>query len=223
VNIVTYPDRELLVMDVAEVLGDALVAALHQRDRVTFAVPGGTSPGPVFAALSQVSLPWDRVDVILTDERWVPETSERSNTALLRRTLLTGPAAAATLIPLRAETEMPEASLDALTSRVTKALPVDVMLIGMGADMHTASLFPGADRLADALAPDAPPLMAMRAPGAPEPRITLTAPGLREAMDIHLLIMGAEKKAAVERAATLPPAEAPVAILLDRATIHYAE
>lgn len=217
-----YPDRDLLALDLAEVLADSLNDVLRREDRVTFAVPGGTSPGPVFEALSQVHLPWDRVDVMLTDERWVPETSERSNTALLRRTLLTGLAAAATLIPLYADTPVPEDSLEALSDRIATVLPIDVMLIGMGTDMHTASLFPGADRLADGLADDAPVLLPMRAPGAPEPRVTLTAPVLRDAMDIHLLITGEAKKAALEAALKLSPTEAPVACLLDAAQVHYA-
>lgn len=222
-NWTDYPDRDLLALDLAETLADSLVAALHNKDRVTFAVPGGTSPGPVFDALSQVHLAWDRVNVILTDERWVPETSDRSNTALLRRTLLTGPAAAATLLPLYAGTETPEDSLDALSDRIATALPIDVMLIGMGADMHTASIFPGADRLEEALSDEAPVLLPMRAPGAPEPRITLTAPVLRNAMDIHVLIMGAEKKTAIRQAATMKPIDAPIACLLHAAQVHYAD
>lgn len=218
-----YPDRDFLALDLAEVLADSLNTALHTKERATFAVPGGTSPGPVFDALSQVHLPWDRVDVMLTDERWVPETSDRSNTALLRRTLLTGPAAAATLIPLYAGTETPEDSLDALSADIAKTLPIDVMLIGMGADMHTASLFPGADRLDEALSDKAPILLPMRAPGAPEPRVTLTAPVLRNAMDTHILIMGPDKKDAITRAEKLSPSEAPVACILADAQVHYAD
>ncbi|GGE25115.1 6-phosphogluconolactonase [Primorskyibacter flagellatus] len=219
----TYPDRDLLALDLADTLASSLRNALARNDRVSFAVPGGTSPGPVFDALSTVHLDWDRVDVMLTDERWVPETSERSNTALLRRTLLTGPAAAATLIPLRADTATPEESLDALSAAIAPLLPIDVLLVGMGADMHTASLFPGADRLEEALSSHAPVLLPMRAPGAPEPRVTLTAPVLRGAMDTHVVIMGAEKKAAIEQARHLTPAEAPVSVLLGDATIHYAD
>jgi 6-phosphogluconolactonase len=89
--------------------------------------------------------------------------------------------------------------------------------------MHTASLFPGADRLAEALAPNAPVLMALRSEAAGEPRITLTARVLRDAMTIHLLITGAEKRAALERAQSLPPEEAPVRAVLDHATVHWAE
>jgi 6-phosphogluconolactonase len=222
-NFKRYPDHDMLVLDLVDVLAASLNAALNTKDRVTFAVPGGTTPGPIFDALSQVHLPWDRVDVILTDERWVPETSARSNTALLRRTLLKDAAAAATLLPLVAESETPEDSLDMLTEGLRDHLPLDVLLIGMGADMHCASLFPGADRLADALANNAPPLMPMRAPGAPEPRITLTAPVLRGAIDTHILITGAAKKDAIEKAKKLPPDQAPIAAILDGAQVHYAD
>lgn len=218
-----YPDRDFLALDLAEVLADALNRTLHHKERATFAVPGGTSPGPVFDALSQVHLDWHRIDVLLTDERWVPESSDRSNTGLLRRTLLKGQAAAANLVPMVADTAEPEDALDALAAMIAPLLPIDVMLIGMGADMHTASLFPGADRLADALSPKAPVLMPMRAPGAPEPRVTLTAPVLRGAVDTHVLIYGKDKKAAITAAAGLDPIDAPVATILGTAEIHYAD
>jgi 6-phosphogluconolactonase len=93
----------------------------------------------------------------------------------------------------------------------------------MGADMHTASLFPGADLLAQALAADAPPVMALRADAAGEPRITLTAPVLKGAFHTHILITGPEKRAAIERAATLPERDAPVRAVLGNATVHWAE
>jgi 6-phosphogluconolactonase len=93
----------------------------------------------------------------------------------------------------------------------------------MGADMHTASLFPGADNLAQAMSPDAPPVMALRAPGAPEPRITLTLPVLQSALRTHILITGPEKRAAIERAEGLDASLAPVKALLADAIIHWAE
>ena len=80
-----------------------------------------------------------------------------------------------------------------------------------------------ADRLAEALAPTAPLLLPMRAEAAGEPRITLTAPVLKGAMNIHILITGQEMRDALERALTLPPEEAPVRAVLDKATVHWAE
>lgn len=220
---VEYPDRELLMMDLADQLAGELNSCLLTHDRATFCVPGGTTPGPVFDVLSAVDLEWQRIAVVLNDERWVPEDSPRSNTRLLRERLLIGKAAVATLVPLYAPTPTPEEALDALAEGLKPHLPISVLLLGMGSDMHTASLFPGADRLQEALDPHAPPLMAMRAAGAGEPRVTLTAPVLQGAMSIHLLITGPEKREALERARHLSPSEAPVRAVLADATVHWAE
>ncbi|MEM8581109.1 MAG: 6-phosphogluconolactonase [Pseudomonadota bacterium] len=217
-----YPDRELLFMQLADRLAGDLRETLLTHDRASFSVPGGTTPGPVFDILSAVDLNWGQVDVLLNDERWVPETSERSNTALLRRRLLTGRAAEARLVPLYAPADQPEGVLDELAATVETVLPLSVLLLGMGADMHTASLFPGADRLSDALSPDAPVLMPMRAPGAPEPRITLTAQVLRAALKTHVLIVGDEKREALEQSRTMSAEDAPVTAVLGDAVVHWA-
>lgn len=220
---VAYPDREMLVLALADVIASELAETLNAQGRASLSVPGGTTPGPVFDILSGVGLDWANVAVFLNDERWVGEDSPRSNTRLLRQRLLIDKAAAATLVPLYAEAAEPEAVLGTLAEGIEAHLPISVLLLGMGADMHTASLFPGADRLADALASNAPVLLPMRAEAAGEPRITLTAPVLAGAMHIHILITGAEKRAAIEAAAGLPALEAPVRVVLDNATVHWAE
>ena len=219
---VEYPDRDFLALALADRIASQLRRALEVQDRATLCVPGGTTPGPVFDLLSAADLDWARVDVLLNDERWVGEDSPRSNTALVKSRLLQGRAGVAHLVPLYAPAPQPEDRLDDLSRAVQAVLPLTVLLLGMGADMHIASLFPGADRLEEALAADAPPLMALRAEAATEPRITLTAPALRDAMHCHLLILGAEKRAALERAASLPETEAPVRVVLSHATIHWA-
>ncbi|MEM8539190.1 MAG: 6-phosphogluconolactonase, partial [Pseudomonadota bacterium] len=149
-------------------------------------------------------------------------TSDRSNTRLLRERLLINRAAAAPYIPLYADAATPEEKLPELSAALTPELPISVMLLGMGADMHTASIFPGADQLDLALNGD-DRLVAMRAPGAPEPRITLSAAVLKSAMSRHLVIVGAEKRAALEKARDLPPEQAPVAAILPGTTVHWAE
>lgn len=219
----TYPDREFLMLGLANVIAGQLADFLRREGRASLSVPGGTTPGPIFDTLSGVDLDWAKVAVILNDERWVPEDSPRSNTRLLRERLLKGKAAAAHLVPLYAKAATPEEKLSELAEGIAPHLPLSVLLLGMGADMHTASLFPGADRLAEGLAGDAPVLLPMRAEAAGEPRITLTAPVLKGAMNIHILITGAEKRAALDRALTLPPSEAPVRAVLDNATVHWAE
>ncbi|HLQ20536.1 MAG TPA: 6-phosphogluconolactonase [Tabrizicola sp.] len=219
----TYPDREFLMLGLANTIAGQLADFLRREGKATLSVPGGTTPGPIFDTLSGVDIDWASVAVVLNDERWVPESSERSNTRLVRERLLRGRAAQARLVPLYAPAEQPEEMLVALEDGLKPHLPISVLLLGMGADMHTASLFPGADRLEEALSPGAPLLLPMRAEAAGEPRITLTAPVLRGAFNIHILITGPEKREALERAMTLTPSEAPVRAVLDNATVHWAE
>lgn len=221
-NLIAYPDREFLMVALADTIASELRRALEVAGRATLSVPGGTTPGPVFDILSGLDLDWAHVSVLLNDERWVDEDSPRSNTRLLRERLLRNRAAVAQLVPLHAPAAAPEDRLAELSAGVEAVLPLTVLVLGMGADMHTASLFPGADRLAEALAEDAPALMALRADAAGEPRLTLSARVLRDAMHCHILITGDEKRAAIERAAQLPEREAPVRAVLKNATIHWA-
>ncbi len=219
---IKYPDGEMMALDLASVLAGELRAALGRKDRVTFVVPGGTTPGPVFDILSGVSLDWSRVNILLSDERWVTEDSPRSNTRLLRERLLVNKAAAASLVPLYAPADQPEDVLHKLSKAIGPLLPIDILLLGMGADMHTASLFPGADRLAEALDDHAPLLLAMRAEGAGEPRVTLTAPVLLGATRTHIVFSGKIKNKALKVAQKLKdPMKAPVFAFLGAATVHW--
>ena len=222
-NFIEYPDRDMMMMDLASKIAGELGRAIRGNDHASLCVPGGTTPGPMFDALCAADVPWDRVHVFLTDERWVPETSERSNTRLVRERLMVDRAAAAKLVPLHLDGMRAEEAIPTLTEAIEPELPISVLLLGMGADGHTASLFPAADQLAEAMAPDAPPVMAITAPGASEPRVTLTLPVLQGAMSTHILIVGQEKREALERVRQLKPAEAPVAALLPMATVHWAE
>ncbi|OCX62295.1 6-phosphogluconolactonase [Thioclava sp. SK-1] len=219
----TYPDRDVLMLAVADKIASQLRATLATEGRATLSVPGGTTPGPIFDILSDLELDWQNVVIVLNDERWVPTTSERSNTRLLRERLLVNKAASATLLPLYVNAPDPDERLDALSENLRPNLPISVLLLGMGTDMHTASLFPGADKLKTALDDEAPELMALRADAAGEPRITMTARVLKDAMHTHILITGNEKKAAIEAAQSLPVEQAPVRCVLNNATVHWAE
>ncbi|GAB4266640.1 MAG: 6-phosphogluconolactonase [Pararhodobacter sp.] len=219
---IDYPDADMMMLSLARQISRELREALARRDRALLAVPGGTTPGPVFDMLSAVDLDWDRVDVVPGDERWLPEDNPRSNAGLIRARLLRGKAAPARLIPLWRPTETPEEAASDLATALEPMLPIDVALVGMGADMHTASLFPDADRLAEALADDAPPILPITAPGAAEPRVTLSARVFREAYALHVLITGDDKRAAFERARKLDPMKAPIRALLEDATVHWA-
>lgn len=218
-----YGDRDTLLTTLTDLIATQLQSALDAKGRAVFSVPGGSSPGPVFDALSNTDLDWPKIQVVLNDERWVPEDHDRSNTRLLRERLLVNKAADAGYLPLYAPFDTPEEGLPALDDAIAAALPVDVLLLGMGGDMHTASLFPGADKLAEALSDDAPNLLPMRAPGAPEPRITLSAKALNTAAHKHILIFGDEKRTALEASKSLSVQDAPVKSVYDGADIHWAE
>eukprot|EP01037_Dinobryon_pediforme_P014816 gene14816-14950_t len=115
--------------------------------------------------------------------------------------LLVNEAVSALFVPLVNEAETPEAGLAAVNAGLNQLpLPFDAVVLGMGDDGHTASWFPNGDHLAEALADNAPPLLPMRAAGAPEPRITFTAPVLLKAKSLFLHFEGGAKRAVYETA-----------------------
>jgi 6-phosphogluconolactonase len=221
-TLIEYADRDMMAIDLANKLAGELGAALRHQERATLIVPGGTTPGPVFDTLCAADLDWDRVDVMLSDERWVDAADTASNARLLRERLLIDRAAQARFIPFHRPGLTPEAALPDIEASVAPHLPAAVALLGMGADMHTASLFPRGDTLRLALDPRAPLLVEMRAPGLPQSRVTLTARALAASLSLHLVITGVDKRTALDRAQGLAAEEAPVAAILDDAMVHWA-
>ena len=215
-------DRDMAIMNVAHAITSDLRKCLLQHEFASFAVPGGTTPGPIFDAMSSVEIDWDRVHVMLTDERWVPEDHARSNAGLVKARLLTGNAAAAKFISFYREGMSADEAAPDVAAALSGEMPISVLLLGMGTDMHTASLFPGAPGVERAMSRDAPLVCAVAPEDQPEGRITLSAPALDGAMDKHLVIFGDEKRAAFEKAQTLPPSEAPIAAVISGGTVHWA-
>ena len=221
-RLIDYPDDEMLAMGVANALAEDLTSALDHEARALLCVAGGSTPAPVYDVLCDADLDWGRVDVVLSDERWVPEDHARSNAGMIRRRLLTGRAAAATFLPLYIAAETPEPVLAELETNILPRLPIAVALLGMGADKHTASIFPGADRLDEALDDRAPVLVPMRVPGQDDIRVTLSARVLNGTMAKHIVITGQEKRAALDTALGARAQEAPVVALLPDALVHWA-
>lgn len=221
-NFIENADRDMAIMNVAHALTSDLRKCLLQHEFASFAVPGGTTPGPIFDAMSSVDIDWGRVHVMLTDERWVPEDHARSNAGLVKARLLTGRAASAKFVSFYRD----GVSADEATPQVSKALagevPISVLLLGMGTDMHTASLFPGAPGLAEAMAVGAPLLCAVTPEDQPEARVSLSAEALNGAMDKHLVIFGQDKRDALERAMTLPAQDAPIGAVIKGGVVHWA-
>lgn len=194
-----FQDRELLMNTLALQVSTELQNILKVKDRVTLAVPGGSTPKPFFSKLSMMDLDWKRVLIIPTDERFVPETSSLSNTGLIRATLLQNYAKKAQFMHFF----KPNFTIAELASHISEELeaylPLDICILGMGSDMHTASIFPKSDRLADALdLKTSEIVIPIKAPFINEKRLTLTARILREASKIHLLLTGPDKKAALD-------------------------
>ena len=214
-RIVEVADRGALARLLAGEVAAVLETAIGDTGRAALAVPGGTTPTAFLTALGGRVLDWASVAVTLTDERCVPADHPRANRRLLDETLFTGPARAARFVTLD----------DA--QAIAALLPLDACVLGMGEDCHIASLLPGADRLGESLAAEcAASALRLSAPGAPEARITLTAPALTGAGRCFVLIHGAEKRAALDRArAAAGPADAPVRLVLDGpnpATVYWA-
>ena len=195
------PSSENLSRRAAEHIGAAIDLALDQRDRAQIALSGGTTPALAYALLGQEHLPWDRVDVFLGDERWVAADDESSNARMVRNTLLkTGqPGARACFHPVpTVELSSPEASADAFAELVAQVCegepPVfDLMLLGLGDDGHTASLFPETE------APGVQDRWTTIGRGKGLERITLTAPVLSAARQVVFLVSGEAKHQALSR------------------------
>lgn len=190
---------EDLARQSAEQVASRIDLALAERDRAQIALAGGSTPGATYLRLGADHLPWERVDVLLGDERWVPADDAASNARMLRETLLAqGPARSAAFHPVPTDRSTPEASAEAYAQVLLElgggAIPCfDVILLGLGDDGHTASLFPGSAALAERVRSVAV------GEGKGLPRITLTAPVLSAARQVIFLVSGAGKRQALER------------------------
>lgn len=190
---------EDLARQSAEQVASRIDLALAERDRAQIALAGGSTPGATYLRLGADHLPWERVDVLLGDERWVPADDAASNARMLRETLLAqGPARSAAFHPVPTDRSTPEASAEAYAQVLLElgggVIPCfDVILLGLGDDGHTASLFPGSAALAERVRSVAV------GEGKGLPRITLTAPVLSAARQVIFLVSGAGKRQALER------------------------
>ena len=175
-------------------VADALRQAIDNRGSATLVVSGGRSPVAFFEALAQQALPWAQVLVSLADERWVPVNHASSNEALVRRHLLRGAASEAKFLGLYRVAGSLEQAAELADAAFAELPPIDVLVLGMGDDGHTASLFPHSPNLHQALQPDcARRVLPMLAPSEPAQRLTLTLPLLASARLPLLAIQGQAK------------------------------
>ncbi|NKF24089.1 6-phosphogluconolactonase [Solimonas marina] len=200
----------------AELAARTLTTAIDARGSAHLYVSGGRSPVPFLEALSRQPLAWQHVTVGLVDERCVPADDDASNARLVRTHLLQNAAHAALFEPLY------ESGLDAETAaqRADTRLAIgprpDLVVLGMGDDGHTASLFPGAPGTAAGLDPRGTrSVVATHPQTVPHARLSLTLPALRRARTLALAIQGEVKRHRLESAVGAAPETLPIAAMLD--------
>lgn len=211
---------------IAAHIAEALRAAIAARGQASLAVSGGQSPIPMFEALREQDLDWSKVSVVLVDERIVPRDHTASNTALVARHLLQGKAAAARFLLFFRElaplfnAEVLDALVEDATGRIADLpWPLDVAVLGMGEDAHTASLFPGAPGYARAIATDERLAWVVpeQAPvPAPHARISFTLGALLASRELLLSIAGESKLAVYRRAAERADEALPISLVLNQ-------
>ncbi|WP_417913733.1 6-phosphogluconolactonase [Candidatus Electronema sp. JM] len=208
-----FSDRQTLINALGEHLAAAVRQSIAAQGRASLAVSGGSTPVPLFERLAELDLPWPQVLITLADERWVELSSPDSNEALVRRHLLTKRAAAAVFVGLKNTAAQAAAGEAACGEQLRQLpLPFTAVILGMGNDGHTASLFPCAAQLAHAADMNCGKLCAaVRPQTALYERMTLTLPTLLTAKEIILHITGPDKQAVLEKALQAgPPEEMPI-------------
>jgi len=225
----TFPSRPQLDAALAGAVAERLTAAIAARGRALLVVSGGATPLGLFRELAARELPWDRVQITLADERQVPADHQDSNEKLVREKLLIKRAARAAFIPLQRGGATAAANALAAEPVLAQLGTFDVVLLGMGADGHTASLFPGAKALARGLDRDSGRhCIPLEPPAAPHPRIILTLPRLLDARQIFVHITGSDKLRVLEQARqTADQRRFPIAAVLCQGrtpvTIYWGE
>ncbi len=197
----TYSSSAELAKALANEVGSRLYDGIAAHGSANLVVSGGSTPLRFFAELSEYDLDWAKVQVVLADERWVRSDHERSNAALVKQNLLRNHARNALFAPLYSERLTAESAAQELASALSEMdRPFDAVILGMGGDGHTASLFPDAPELGLALGDSADAAIVLTPASQPERRVSLTPQVLTNTEFLVLHIEGAEKRRVFERA-----------------------
>ncbi len=213
-------DREQASQALAKRLSLVLSEAIKERGGATLVVSGGTSPVRLFELLRQAPLDWSKVTVLASDERLVPVDSDERNESMIRRTLLSGAAAEASLVSLVSDPSDPAACEQFANDNLAQLEgPFDAVVLGMGGDGHTASLFPDAPDIESALVSDRL-CVVQNVPSQQRTRISLTPKALLNSREIALLVFGDDKNSMLEKASAQGElSEFPVRIVLHQSQV----
>lgn len=213
-----FESRTNLDQALANQVADILTSAVKLKGKASIAVSGGSTPKGFFAALSSMDLPWKHITVTLADERWVDINDDASNTKLVHENLLQNKAVAANFFHIKqGEALSIEVLADLNLAARTTVLPFDVLILGMGEDGHTASLFPCSNEIHSALSRDAAPLLKVVPQTAPHERITFSYAYLAQSQHTFLHICGDSKKSVLTQAL----ADTDVTQMPIRAFLHH--
>ncbi len=228
-QITEFKSQDAASQQAARVVADALRDDIVATGRAVLMVSGGSTPVPMFEALSACELDWQKVTVGLVDERWVAPEHPDSNERLVRTHLLKRGAGAAGLVPMKTSHADPgQAQPDRQEAYAPHCEALSMVVLGMGADGHTASWFPGDPELPDLagmLREDC--VAGVNAPSAVVPhRMTLTGSAVSKAKHALLLVFGDEKRHVLKAAASGDALKYPVRFALDglgsRLSIYWA-
>lgn len=197
-----YPNSQLLIEDLAAYIVKDLKQAIEKKGHASIAVSGGKTPIPLFKLLSQQDLDWHNVFITLVDDRWVDDTDNASNEKLVLTYLLQNKAKLANFVGLKNSCDNPFDGAEITDKILNKIpMPLDVLILGMGEDGHTASLFPGAANLRAGLdMKSGRKVVGMTPLTAPLDRITLTLPTILDSQNIYLHLVGESKMQVLQQA-----------------------
>ncbi len=213
-----FESREAASVAAAARIAGLIGAQLERDEQATFVVSGGTTPAQCFNYLSGCTLEWHRVQVALSDERWVQSDHEDSNERLVRQTLIKDEASSVSMLSIYQDDLTVDERCDALQSQFPKA-GFACSMVGMGADGHFASLFPDGDSLDAGLnTHNRRFYIPIRTAGSPHPRVSMTLGALLRSDEILLLFFGEEKLAVYEKAGAGDKTY-PIAALLEQLDI----
>jgi 6-phosphogluconolactonase len=224
-----FDSRQQLDFQLADRIAKVLADDLSASGSAILVVSGGRTPRGLFAALSQIDIDWARVTITLADERWVDDQHADSNHKLVRENLCVERAAAAQFVPLKNAAESARQGEAECAAALAALGRFSLVLLGMGDDGHTASLFPGAPELSRGLdLRSGIDCLAIQPTAAPHERMSLSLPRLLNTRQIVLHLAGADKLQVLERVcAGSDAAEYPVRGVLQQQAvavdIYYAD